>query len=1001
MNRTQIQQYSRRYYFRYYRLVVVAVVVMMAVLAGSLVLGDSVRGTLRDRVAERLGNTETIITSGTGFLEDRIMQASLLSDAQGVLLVEGFVSVQDKLLPVYIWGTDNDSIMRGDALVNSPLQQKMEGAEDLVLHLPSHSLVPSGSLFVTQSYATQMRMQITGVKTVEEGGNLLLKNEQTLPLNVFVNRQELAEVMELENKINLILSPQFIQEEQFASIWEPSLSGIEITDSTLTSERIFIQPSIIDKVNAQERYFAYLVNDLIAGTDTVPYSFVSAASHWNGELLSGPELILSDYAATRLHVQRGDSVDMSYFVSRDLKNLETNVQKLLVKQVVPLQELQENPLLKADFPGLSNVEKCTDWDSDLPIHMDRIHQVDEDFWYAYKNTPKAIVAYDAVADQWSNSFGTATGLRFSGPLQKDALTLSDAEIMLLQPRADGLYAAGHGTDFSSLFMALGFFIIVSGILLMQNPLLEMFTQRKNEIQLYNQLGYSQGTVQKMLMKEAGGVILVASPFGILAGILYSGITLWLLGNVWSGATHTEGFGLHIQWLTLVFGWLAGVFICWLTLWTVIRSLQRPARALQLPTAVQIQKKYGIAIGCGAVTLLLVVLNFITMHSMALFIIAGFLWIVTTGLGLDVWICRRVSQSQRLNRVELLWKGWYATRRQQLWAFWSLAIGVFTVFAVGLNRPDFSDNQEAMGGYQLYVDSRVPMQYDLNEPAVRSKLNLQDLPENTRFLSFLRHDVDEASCLNLNKVSTPTVVGVDLENMHRFGLEPKHDATMPSVYVDQEALIWSMMKMVGDTLIYKNGKGQDVPVLIAGSYPTGIFHGNAIMAQDTFRELWPQETGVKVFLVETPAPEQAADLLGTALNEYGLRIQTTQERIAMFFEVTDTYLIIFLTLGGLGLLLGIFSLMILVRKNLTAQENDIRQYRALGFSETAIREHLFQSNVRIPQCALVMGSLGSIISISANVSGAGWGTWCMAAVCLCIIWIALYIGIKQIINTIRF
>lgn len=1000
MNRTQLLQNNRKYYFRYYRLVVVAVIVMMAVLSGSLVLGDSVRGTLKDRVAERLGTAETIITSGTGFLEDTIMQQPLLSDAQGVLLVEGFVSIQDKLLPVYVWGTDNDSIEPGETLINTPLQQKIDDEEDLVLHLPSHSLVPSGSLFVTQSYATQMRMHVKGVKTVEEGGNLLLKNEQALPLNLFVNRQELAEIMELEDKINLILSPKFIQEEDFSAIWNPSFSGIDITDSTLISDRIFIQPSIVEKVNAPERYFSYLVNDLIVGNDTVPYSFVTATNTWNGQPLTGAEIILSDYAATRLHVQKGDSVDMSYFVSRDLKNLDTNAQQFKIKQVVPLQELQAHTLLKADFPGLSNVEKCTDWDSDLPIRMDRIHQIDEDFWYAYKNTPKAVVAYDAVAHQWSNSFGTATGLRFDKPLSRGLITMSDAEVSVLQPRADGLYAAGHGTDFSSLFLALGFFIIVSGILLMQNPLLEMFTQRKHEIQLYLQLGYSQRIVQQLLMKEVAGVILAASPVGVAAGILYSGITLWLLGNVWSGATHTEGFGLHLQWLTIVIGWAVGVMICMITLWTIIRSLQRPVQALRLPGAAALRKKMSGTAFLAVITILLVVWNFLSLHSMALFIVAGFLWIITSGFALDVCISRKVSTATWLTHTSMLWKEWYATRKQQLWAFWSLSIGVFTVFAVGLNRPDFSNDQEVTGGYQLYVDSRVPIQYDLNNTAVRSKLNLQDLPENTRFLQFLRHEVDEASCLNLNKVATPTVLGVDLETMERFGLEV-HETSLPAVYVDQEALIWSMMKMVGDTLVYKNGKGENIPVLIAGTYPTGIFHGNAMMQQETFRQLWPEETGVKVLLAETDEPQQVTELLATALNEYGLRIQTTQERIAMFFEVTDTYLVIFLTLGGLGLLLGIFSLIILIRKNMTAQEKNFMQLRTLGFSEAAIRENLFKTNVYIPLCAIGIGAIGSIISISANVAGAGWGTWCMAVICFAVLGSTVYYGIKRMTYTKQF
>ena len=65
---------SRRHYRRFYRLVAGAVILMMAVLTGSLLLGDSVRGTLVQRVSERLGKTETILTSGTAFMSDSLMQ---------------------------------------------------------------------------------------------------------------------------------------------------------------------------------------------------------------------------------------------------------------------------------------------------------------------------------------------------------------------------------------------------------------------------------------------------------------------------------------------------------------------------------------------------------------------------------------------------------------------------------------------------------------------------------------------------------------------------------------------------------------------------------------------------------------------------------------------------------------------------------------------------------------------------------------------------------------
>ena len=234
-------------------------------------------------------------------------------------------------------------------------------------------------------------------------------------------------------------------------------------------------------------------------------------------------------------------------------------------------------------------------------------------------------------------------------------------------------------------------------------------------------------------------------------------------------------------------------------------------------------------------------------------------------------------------------------------------------------------------------------------------------------------------------------------MQAFGIVEVH-ADIPCVHIDKEALTWSMKKSVGDTIVYKDGNGNDVPVLIAGTYPTGIFHGNAIMSQKDFRKLWPRESGTEVLLVKTSTPDAVSELLAIAMSEYGLSIQTTNERIRMFFEVTDTYLLIFLTLGALGLLLGIFCLIIVVRKNLVANQATIELYHILGFRKARIRQILYRENITVPLFAVVTGAIGAVISISANVSGAGLGTILIALLAIIILCMALTYGIWLMIRS---
>lgn len=981
---------------------------MMAVLSGSLLLGDSVRGTLVDRVHERLGNAETIITSGTGFLNEEIMQNEVMREATGYLLVEGFVSSGDKLIPVFVWGSDADSIEHGNAIVNEPLARQLSN-DDFVLHLPSHSLVPSGSLFVTKQYSTQMRLHQQGVKTVEQGGNLLLHNEQTLPLNVFVNRQELAELMDLKGKINLVMSPSGISEDEFSRVWSPAYSGIFTEGDNLTSDRIFLPQSIVESLQPQRTCFAYLVNDIYNDVDSVPYSFVTAIDNWKGEKLAGNEMVLSDYASERMKARVGDTLKMDYFIAKGMKSLDTRTRSFVVKAIVPLQEIQQDTLLMTEYPGLSNVEKCTDWDSDLPINMSRIAKEDEDFWYAYKQTPKALVSYDAVKSDWSMPFGVATALQV-----KDAseavmqITPKQMGVLISHPTEDALYLAQNGTDFSSLFLALGFFIILSGILLMQNPLLEMLEKRKGEVELYRTLGFSPRRIYTMLAKEIGRVVLCASPIGVLAGILYSGITLFLLGNVWSGATHTEGFALHVNVLTLLIGWIVGMVICALTVWLALRSFMK---GNEIHTQKQKPRSYALAlytsVALAITTVAAFIYNIILAHSIIIFVCCGLLWLIASGLFLLAYIRKSAMPTNIFSHRSMMWKSLESRRSQNLLAFWSLSVGVFTVFSVGLNRPDFSHSTEdasVTGEFDLWCECRVPVEYDMNNSDVRKKLSVSDLDDNVRFMQIQQHTQDEASCLNLNKVVKPTVLGVDLNELKNcFNIETdvlvQSYADVVPVLIDSESLTWSLMKSVGDTLTYESSEGEPVRLLIAGTYPTGIFHGNALMDRIQFGKIWKEETGSRIMLIKTGEEklEETRELLETAMSEYGLRISTTTERIELFFTVTDTYLAIFLTLGGLGLLLGVFCLVIVVRKNLASRKEEINTLLALGYPMEQIRQMLIKENLVVPLFAIVMGSVGSVISISANVAGAGFATILTAIVFLVALLVLVNKGIIRIIQ----
>ncbi len=1012
MNLRGLTYKNIRFYARYYRLVFLATLITVTVLVGSMVIGDSVRTTLVKRVAERLGDAQTIVFSRYSFMSEEMAEAPPFGgQARGILLTNGFISQKGKLIPVFVWGVNDRSVPKGAARINDALRQEL-GRDDpdaLVLRLPASGLVPSGSLFVTENYTTSLRLTFEGVVGVEEGSNLSLKNEQVLPFNIFVNREELAESLQIGRKINLILSNQLLDAGKLARTWQPSSSGFTThrkDDFTeMVSDRVFLPEKVVETIcrnnpNAN-RLFSYLANSIERNETSIPYSFVTAADQYRGEALGKKEIILSDYSARRLHAQPGDSIRISYFTSHDLKTLKTDTVCLQVKAIVPLSELQEDKTLSAEFPGLSDVERCTDWDSDLPINMNLITDEDEKYWELYRNTPKAIIAYEAVAADWGNAYGSATAVRVpAAHPDLSELTADMFGIQVIHPRDKGLYAAMNGVDFSGLFLALGFFIIVSALLLMLIPISEMLYQRRNEIDLLKALGYTRKRMARMLWRESAPVVLLASVVGVVAGLLYTSLNLWLLGNVWKGATHTDGFSVYPSAATIASGFFIGILLSLgLLYWTILRHLKdKKPIAGKKPRSIQWKKR--LAFIATLVSVSTIGTNLFYLHSVVLFVVIGMMCIGTAALWGDYLICRKGAASHgTFHADKLLWSTLFAHKKQAVLSFFALTIGVFIVFSVGLNRKGFSDSSQlrtGTGGFSLWCESSVPVYYNMSTAAGREKLSLTDLPGDTELMQCLRYSADDASCLNLNKVSTPTVLGVDMnalaasdfqieQNLYSLDKEGtfrqmqlKEGNVYPAL-VDATVLTWGLMMNLGDTLWYENGRGQTIPVRLAGTISNSIFQGNILMDRTLFSEIWEENTGSEVFLLKTKEAEkeEVKTLLSQALNEYGVRVSTTNERLQQFNTVTDTYLTIFLTLGGLGLLVGIMSFIIVIRKNLSARHREIDLYRTFGFTDKKIEEILYKENLLVPLYAIAVGVVSSLIGVSITFMNAGLSVWLLA------------------------
>jgi|GEM_PF-147107 len=1032
-----------RFFARFYRLISVAVTITVAVIIGSLLVGDSVRNTLVQRVKERLGDTETIVFSRQSFMAEEFLQKPLFDgSARGILFTDGFIATQGgRLISVFVWGVDDMEIARGEAKINQALARELgeQNATNLALRLPATGLVPSGSLFVSENYTTGLRVRSVGVLDAQNGGNISMRNEQMLPRNVFVNRAELAEVLETEGKINLILSNKIINPDEVNEAWNHEISGlafnrvysdtIEIYPefetlfygeyfTEITSDRIFLQEEVTDIIirdnENPNRLFSYLVNSIEFDEISIPYSFVTAIDRFGNEPLADDEIILSSYTANRLGAEIGDKITITYFISHDLKTLETRSISLRVKSVLPMFIFTDDSTLSAEFPGLSGVDSCTEWDSDLPINMDLITEADELYWEIYSNTPKAIISYNSIIYDWGNAFGNATAIRVSNETPDlSALRAEMFGIQVIHPREIGIQAAMSGVDFSSLFLALGFFIIISAMLLMLIPLSEMLYQRRNEIALFQSFGYTQKRIISLFWRESAPVVFVSSIVGVIIGLIYTTLIMWLLGTIWKGATHTDGFSLYPNLPTIFIGFFVGITLSLIILrLAIFRNIKNKNRAKTTKT-INLQKqqtrKKLFVIFSTTLSVAVIVLNFTLIRSVPLFIIGAVILIATAAFWGDflIWKKGATATKNSFRQEKMIWNTLFAGRKQAILSFLTLTMGIFIVFSVGLNRQGFADSAQiraGTGGFSIWGESAVPIFHNMATEAGRERLSLSGLPENAEIVQFLRYRADDASCLNLNRVTTPNVLGVDINDFLRSDFQisrifPRccgksgcelsnfpenfrgtHNGVYPAL-VDETVLQWSLGKKLGDTLFYETSNRQRVAIQIVGTLQNSILQGNILIERNNFSEIWQEITGSEVFLIRVDEAEieQTKNLLSRALREYGVNITTTNERLRQFNAVNDTYLTIFLTLGSLGLLLGIISFIIVVRKNLAMRRREIDLYRTLGFTDAKIKRALYRENLIVPLYAIAVGVIGSLVGVSISFLNTSIWIWFTAFV----------------------
>ncbi|MBI2824775.1 MAG: FtsX-like permease family protein [Planctomycetia bacterium] len=631
--------------------VVLGVAAATAVLTGALAVGDSVRGSLRHLALDRLqGVDEALVVP-------RFFRAELASElaaepefrqshelAVPAIVLEGTVespASHARAARVNLIGCDKAVFALGSSPSAKDLAPPAPGEISLnealatelglapggecIVRLPVAREVPADSpLGRKTETVTTLRLKVARILGAGEMESFVLRPNQAMPRNAFLNLGDVQRVLKQPDKVNAILvghqpapretppslSALAADHDKLQALLHPELIdyGLSIRQVPagyflLESDRMLLEPAAVaaavkafGPLGAQPA-FTYLANTLADGEREIPYSTIAAIDFAPQPPLGGfvapdgkpvapladDEIALVDWAAEDLNAKVGDTIRVTYFEPESTHgNVREKTVALRLAAIVALTGAAADPNLTPTLPGVTDQLSIADWNPPFPFDSQRIRPKDEQYWDDHKATPKAYVALATGRKLWGSRFGDTTSLRIPPGEGRTAESLAvqlrpDPAAMgfVLQPvKLQALWASQGTTSFGGLYLGFSFFIIAAAVMLVAILFRLGVEQRAPQVGVLLAVGWPVRKVRWLLMGEGAIVASIGALVGLALGAGYAWLMLAGLRTWWLAAITTPFLRLYVTPMSLAMGWLTSVVISLVTIWFSLRRLGR-------------------------------------------------------------------------------------------------------------------------------------------------------------------------------------------------------------------------------------------------------------------------------------------------------------------------------------------------------------------------------------------------------------------------------------------
>lgn len=989
------------WYWRTNLAVLLGVATAAGVLGGALLVGDSVRASLRDLVLARLGNTDYVV-SRTGFVRENL--AAAFGAACPIIAMDGMVVHEAsgrRAFAVQVYGVDQRfgaAPQKQQMLLSAALADELgaKAGDTMLVRVQKPSAIPLESLHGRKDDAGKTIRLTLGAGRPRE---FSLSPQQGDVRAAFVPLAGLQRELGETGKVNAILVTGGPLPDGRGSVTLQDL-GITLRPLegalSLETDAMLIPDALAERAMATAKslglraapVLTYLANSIRAHGREIPYSVVTALAASPAPADPGG-ITLNQWAAHDLNARPGDAVTLDYYVWRSDGRLHTESAQFRVAQVVPIAGAAADRDYAPAYPGITESNSLHDWDPPFPLDLHRVRPGDEQYWKQYRATPKAFIALARGQQLWGSRFGKLTSIRiappsaaFAGALRA-ALDPAQMGLTAVPVKARALAASQGATDFGEYFVYFSFFLMVSALLLTGLFFKLGVEQRLREIGALRALGFSISKIRALFLLEGAVLSVAGSLLGVAGALAYGQLMVYGLRTWWVDAVGTRYITLHPSAVSLATGALAGIVTgLGAIAWTLRRMEPVTPRGLLAGEPQRHSTKRPALIGTVAAGLAFILLGAAlgrALDQTAGFFGAGTLLLIAALSLLSAHLrSRSFAHIGGLLTLSLR-SATYRPGRSVL-CIAQIACATFLIVSVDAFRQ--AGDPAGTGGYPLMAESDLPLIHDPNTDAGREALNIPPL-EGVQFIPFRLRPGDDTSCLNLYQPHKPRILGAP-ETFLRAAHFTFQDAVervanpwlllesrpaggaVPAI-ADANSMTYVLHLKLGEDFVLNGTRFRIVAAL-----RDSLFQSELLISEKNFLRLFPDIAGYRFFLLHVP-PQNAQQVTGAledALSDYGFDIRSTEARLAGFHKVENTYLATFRSLGALGLVLGTVGLAAILLRNVLERRRELALLRAVGYRPLHLAAMVLAENLLLLVLGLAAGTVCALLAILPAVAVQG-------------------------------